>query len=63
MPDVNKPFTVQLPGIVHRFPKGDRIALTIAAGDAAYKGNNATSPVTIHSASGKNGVLSVPVVK
>jgi ABC-2 type transport system ATP-binding protein len=63
VPDVTKPFTVQLPGIVHRFPKGDRIALTIAAGDAAYKANDATSPVTIHAASGKNGVLSIPIVR
>ncbi len=63
VPDVTKPFTVTLPGIVHRFPKGDRIALTIAAGDAAYKGNDAPSAVTVHSVSGNNGVLTVPVVR
>jgi ABC-2 type transport system ATP-binding protein len=63
VPDVTKPFTVQLPGIVHRFPKGDRIALTIAAGDASYKANDATSSVTIHAASGRNGVMTIPVAK
>ncbi len=61
--DVTKPFTVELPGIVHRFPKGDRIALTIAASDAAYKANDAPSTVTVHAASGKTGVLTIPVVR
>ncbi len=61
--DVTKPFTVELPGIVHRFPKGDRIALTIAASDAAYKTNDAPSTVSIHAASGKTGALKIPVVK
>ena len=53
--DVTKPFTVQLPGIVHRFPKGDRIALTIAGGDAAYRGNVASAPVSILADPGKAG--------
>jgi predicted acyl esterase len=61
--DVTKPFTVQLPGIVHRFPKGDRIALTIAGSDSAYKGNDATSAVSIATGSGKVGKLTIPVVK
>jgi predicted acyl esterase len=60
--DVTKPFTVELPGIVHRFPKGDRIALTIAASDAAYKANDAPSTVSVQAASGKNGVMTIPVV-
>jgi predicted acyl esterase len=53
---------VQLPGIVHRFEKGDRIALTIAGGDAAYRGNNHSGPVTISTAPGSPGVLRLPVV-
>jgi len=52
----------QLPGIVHRFAKGDRIALTVAASDAAYKGNNASGPVTISTSPGFPGVLKLPVV-
>jgi predicted acyl esterase len=53
---------VQLPGIVHRFAKGDRVALTIAGGDAAYRGNNHSGPVTISTAPGSPGVLTLPVV-
>jgi predicted acyl esterase len=53
---------VQLPGIVHRFAKGDRIALTVAASDAAYRGNNISGPVTISTSPGTPGVLKLPVV-
>jgi hypothetical protein len=53
---------VELPGIVHRFAKGDRVALTIAGGDAAYRGNNHSGPVTILTAPGSPGVLRLPVV-
>jgi ABC-2 type transport system ATP-binding protein len=60
--DVTKPFTVQLPGIVHRFPKGDRISLTVAGSDLAYKGNDATSSVSILADPGKPGSLTLPVV-
>ena len=52
----------QLPGIVHRFAKGDRIALTVAASDGAYRGNNASGPVTISTSPGSPGVLTLPVV-
>jgi ABC-2 type transport system ATP-binding protein len=60
--DFSHPVHVQLPGIVHRFAKGDRIALTVAGGDAAYKGNNTSGPVTISTAPGQPGVLRLPVV-
>jgi ABC-2 type transport system ATP-binding protein len=53
---------VELPGIVHRFPKGDRIALTIAASDAAYRGTNVVGPVTISTSPGDPGVVTLPVV-
>ena len=60
--DFSHPVHVQLPGIVHRFRKGHRVALTIAGGDAAYRGNNHTGPVTISTAPGSPGVLKLPVV-
>ena len=53
---------VQLPGIVHRFAKGDRIALTVAASDAAYRGNNTSGPVTISTSPANPGLLKLPVV-
>src|SRR3954469_10196194 len=60
--DYTSPLHVELPGIVHRFAKGDRIALTIAASDAAYRGTNLTGRVTISTASASPGVLTLPVV-
>ena len=58
--DFTHPVHVELPGIVHRFAKGDRIALTIAAGDAAYRGTNIVGPVSV--TTGAGNVLSLPVV-
>jgi predicted acyl esterase len=60
--DFSHPVHVQLPGIVHRFRKGHRIALTIAGGDAAYRGNNHSGLVTISTAPGSPGLLKLPVV-
>ncbi len=45
--DPTKPVSVELPGIVHRFAKGDRIRLVVAASDAAYKGNQVAGPVQV----------------
>lgn len=56
------PLKVQLAGIVHRFPKGHRIALAVSTGDAAYKGNNVPGPVQILTSKDRPGVLSLPVV-
>jgi putative CocE/NonD family hydrolase len=53
--------SVDLPGIVHRFAAGDRIALAIAGGDQAYRGNNAPGPVTIATSPSSPGVLHLPV--
>ncbi len=53
---------VELPGIVKRFDKGDRFALTIAASDAAYRGNNVSGPVTIDTSAAAPGVLSLPLL-
>jgi ABC-2 type transport system ATP-binding protein len=60
--DYTHPLHVELPGIVHRFPKGDRIALTIAASDAAYRGTNVVGPVTISTDPAHPGVVTLPVV-
>jgi predicted acyl esterase len=60
--DYTHPLEVELPGIVHRFPKGDRVALTIAASDAAYRGTNVVGPVTISTDKANPGVVTLPVV-
>lgn len=60
VPDVNKPFTVTLPGFVHRFDEGHRIKLVVAGGSLNYRGGTIPSPVTI--AGGTSQVLTLPVV-
>jgi predicted acyl esterase len=52
---------VELPGIVHRFAKGHRIALVVAGGDAAYRGNNFAAPVSVLTDPARPGVLHLPV--
>jgi predicted acyl esterase len=53
--------SVDLPGIVHRFPAGDRIALVVAGGDQAYRGNDVAGPVTISTSPADPGALQLPV--
>ncbi|MEA2373737.1 MAG: hypothetical protein QOD53_200 [Thermoleophilaceae bacterium] len=60
--DFSHPVHVELPGIVTQFKKGDKIALTIAGGDAAYRGNNTSGPVTISTSTANPGVVTIPVV-
>jgi ABC-2 type transport system ATP-binding protein len=60
--DYTHPLHVELPGIVHKFAKGDKIALTIAASDAAYRGTNVVGPVTISTDPSSPGVVTLPVV-
>lgn len=57
----DEPITVDLPGIVHRFPAGDRIALVVAGGDLAYRGDAVPGPVTITTSAADPGVLQLPV--
>ena len=45
--DVTKPVTITLPGIVHRFAKGSKFQLVLAASDSAYKNNNLAGQVTV----------------
>ncbi|MGP3632742.1 CocE/NonD family hydrolase [Streptomyces sp. 24-1644] len=62
VPDVTRPFTVELPGIVHRYETGHRLEFVIAASDTAYFGNRGIKPVTVVSAPEDTGVLELPVV-
>lgn len=62
VPDVTRPFTVELPGIVHRYEKGHRLEFVIAASDTAYFGNRGVKPVTLVHAPEDTGVLELPVV-
>ncbi len=61
--NLSKPLTVQLPGIVHRFKKGHRIELVLAATDAAYKNNDPVQPVTVTTSPQAPGVLRLPVTR
>ena len=60
--DVTKPFTVTLPGIVHRFAPGHSIRNIVAGGSTNYRGGLSANPVTI--TTGTTGqALTLPVVK
>ncbi|MEV7381348.1 CocE/NonD family hydrolase [Streptomyces lydicus] len=63
VPDVTRRFTVELPGIVHRYGPGHRLRLVLAASDDAYAGNRGVKPVTVTSAPGDTGVLELPVTQ
>jgi predicted acyl esterase len=60
--DVTKPVTIELPGIVHRFEAGHRLAVVLAGGDMAYRG--ATQPQQVTLTAGGTAVqkLTLPVV-
>ncbi|MDT4916694.1 MAG: hypothetical protein QOH89_1394 [Pseudonocardiales bacterium] len=47
VPDVSKPITLTLPGIVHQFATGHSIRLVIAGGSDNYRGGLVAAPVTI----------------
>ncbi|MFF0624251.1 CocE/NonD family hydrolase [Streptomyces sp. NPDC004296] len=63
VPDVTGKFTVELPGIVHRYQPGHRLRLVIAASDSAYVGNRGVKRVTVTSAPEDTGVLELPVTQ
>jgi ABC-2 type transport system ATP-binding protein len=58
--DITGPVDVTLPGIVHRFAAGDRIALIIAGSDAAYRGDPLPTAVSISTSPSSPGVLTLP---
>jgi len=61
VPDVNQPFSVVLPGIVHRFEPGHKIRLTIAGGSVNYLGNTIPGRVSFQTGS-DDQQLTLPVV-
>ncbi|MBO9522173.1 MAG: alpha/beta fold hydrolase [Nocardioidaceae bacterium] len=62
VPDVTKPFTVTMPGFVHRFAPGHRIRLVVAASSLNYRGGDGANLVTITTGS-TSQVLALPVVE
>jgi ABC-2 type transport system ATP-binding protein len=60
--DVTKPITIELPGIVHQFAKGHRLAIVLAGGDLAYRGATEPQPVTLTTGGTFVQKLTVPVV-
>jgi ABC-2 type transport system ATP-binding protein len=60
--DVTAPVTVELPGIVHRFEAGHRLALVLAGGDMAYRGSTARHAVTLTVDPAQPQTLVLPVV-
>ncbi|MGW7487806.1 alpha/beta fold hydrolase [Streptomyces sp. NPDC054786] len=61
--DVTRRFTVELPGIVHRYEPGHRLRFVLAASDDAYAGNRGEKPVTVSSTPEDTGVLELPVTQ
>jgi ABC-2 type transport system ATP-binding protein len=60
--DVTRPVTIELPGIVHRFAPGHRLAVVLAGGDLAYRGATMPQPVTLTTGPGAPQQLTIPVV-
>jgi ABC-2 type transport system ATP-binding protein len=60
--DVGAPISIELPGIVHRFQAGHRLALVLAGGDLAYRGSNARHAVTLTVDPDAPQTLVLPVV-
>jgi predicted acyl esterase len=60
--DVRRPVDIELPGVVHRYRAGHRIAVVVAATDAAYRNNKVVTPVTVTTSPGAPGVLRLPVL-
>ncbi|HEX7189451.1 MAG TPA: CocE/NonD family hydrolase [Actinomycetes bacterium] len=62
VPDVRAPVTIELPGVVHRYEAGHRLAVVVAATDAAYRNNKVVQPVTVLTSPDDPGVLTLPVL-
>ena len=60
--DTNRLVTLRLPGVVHRFAKGHRIQVAVAASDAAYAGNTVPQRVSVMSGPDSGSTLGLPVV-
>jgi predicted acyl esterase len=62
VPDVTRPVTIELPGVVHRYEAGHRLSVVVAATDAAYRNNKVVTPVTVLTSPADPGVLRLPVL-
>lgn len=58
--DTAQPVTIDLPGIVHRYPKGERLELVLASGDP-YQGNRTADTYTVTVSRAHPSVLALPV--
>jgi predicted acyl esterase len=59
--DVTKPVCIELPGIVHRFAAGHRLAVVLAGGDLAYRGSSLPQEVTVSTGGYSTQRLVLPV--
>ena len=59
--DPSRPFTIELPAIVHRFEPGHRLAVVLAGGDMAYRGSNVRQTVTLTTGGANVQQLTLPV--
>jgi ABC-2 type transport system ATP-binding protein len=59
--DVTTPVTIELPGIVHHFAVGHRLAVVLAGGDMAYRGSTLPQQVTLATGAGAVQKLTLPV--
>ncbi|BBH17709.1 hypothetical protein Back2_19960 [Nocardioides baekrokdamisoli] len=53
VPNVNAPFTVTMPGIVHQFAAGHTLRLIVAGGSTNYRGGTIPTTVTITGGAGQ----------
>ena len=58
VPNVNAPFTVTMPAIVHQFAAGHTVRLVVAGGSTNYRG--ATVPTTVTISGGAGQTLDLP---
>jgi len=61
IPDASKPVTITLPAIAHQFAAGHRVRITLAGGDANYRGGLVGGPVSVSTGSSGQS-LTLPVV-
>jgi hypothetical protein len=59
--DVTKPVCIELPGIVHRFAPGHRLAVVLAGGDMAYRGSTVPQQVSLTTGPEARNQLVLPV--
>lgn len=60
--DTAEPVTIDLPGIVHQYPAGERLELVLASGDLAYEGNRSADTYTVTVSRTHPSVFAVPIV-